>query len=749
MAWNVTKVEVDSNIWNILPKDKSETAKEDEDVASYIFVSIEAKNGDLFSLDGLSALGKAIDDIKLLDEVIKDVSIFNMETPLLGQSGRIVPGSIIKTKKAPVNEEERALLEERALNNPFLENFLIYNNGTLISTLFLTEQASADSNKLNSRLQEIKKELEVYYKVDLAGDLIVANRAEFFLVKDFTTLLLGALLVMLVIFFLSFRARRAIVLPVIVVLMGVVWCIGFMSLVGFKVTLVTCVVPALVLTIGNSYTIHVLNELFRNAPKGSVKNKLWISKAVSHVNKTIVMAAATTMVGFLSLLFASQDVMAEFALSVSSGVFSVAILSMFFLPSIFALLNSPSDVHMGKTTEGKLATFLGKFGKWVNRKFFILTITGFLIALSSIYIIPQLKIGSDYFDYFPKGDPVIGETLRLFNNTGGNQYINLTLHAPKDKPGYFETTEGILELSIFEDQLLKNPYVYSVDSMVSYMKKINKVRFGEYQIPERKGLISLLKRYFKGMNNSDNGVFNTMSLVDSEYNSVTFYIRVYNKIDDIMLSEKVFAKFFEPLKVTMNEYLSKDIGHKFWGVGYVSNTVSYILLGDQALTMLISFIIVFVLVSFYFKSIFYGLVSIIPLLTAVCTNYLFMVILRIPLDITTIMVSSVAIGVGIDDAIHFLIQYIDQKKLHPDDNSMVLYNTFKITGRPIVLTTVSIVVGMLVLTFANFVPIGYFGILVALALFGALIGTLFFLPAFLTLSFNFRKWFKKVRSRNN
>lgn len=720
--WQTLGIEVDSNLWNILPKDKHSSI-EAEDNNGYMFIGIEAKDeSEIFSQDGLEELFRVISILEERDEVKSSMSIFNFETLMVGGSGRLIPANLLPHKSYPKNVDELELFKKRTLEDLFLKDFLICNEGSLINTLFITDQAVKTQEGFVKDLYEIVEPLKDFYNVTVAGDIILSNRAEFFLLRDFSTLLVGALLVMLVVFFFSFKAKRALFLPVIVVLTGVIWCIGLLTLLGYKLTIVTCVVPALVLTIGSSYTIHVLNEIFRNAPKKPSGDKDWVSVAVDHVNKTIVMAAGTTIIGFISLIFASQEVIKEFAITVSFGVFTVALLSVFFLPALFTLMTQPTGNQKERVDEGGLTKILGVLGNWVYKNYLLMLLLGLVIALSSIYFVPKLTIGSDYYDYFPKGDPVISSSLDLFKKNGGTIWLNITLESKED--GFFDSIEGMELLSELDDYFVNNDYVYSVESMITYLKKVNQLRFGEYKIPSRKGLIALLKRSFSKM---DNGTLNTMPLVDG--NKVTFYLRIYDKVNKRVIPETDFNKFFEPLDGEVRSLIGGDIELAYWGNGYSANRASSLFLSDQLLTMAISFIVVLIVATLYFRSIFLGLFSVVPLITAICLNYGTMVIFKIPLDMTTIMVSSVAIGVGIDDAIHFLIQYKKQYSLHPNSIRRVLYNTFKITGRPIVLTTASIVSGMLVLCIASFLPIRYFGILVALALVGALIGTLFFLPA--------------------
>lgn len=747
-AWHAKSVKIDSDLKNVLPKDENASSVE---LDSYLFVGFRAKEGgELFTLDSLNALSEVITNLENLPEINQSISIFNTNSVVIGSSGRIVSGTKLPGGRIPKTENELKEFSESVLNDPFFENLLVCDDGTYIITAFLTEGASDNNAFFNEELERLVAPLKEYVDVSIAGDLPLVNRAEYYLTRDFSTLLVAALIVMLVILFISFRARRALLLPVMVVIMGVIWTVGFISLVGFKLSVVTCVVPALVLTIGSSYTIHVLNEFFRNGPTVSTGDKKWITEAIRHVNKTILMASLTTIIGFMSLLGGSQQVIKQFALSVSFGVASTAILSLFLLPAIFSMLKDPSKLHLKVTNKGYLTLLLGRLGHQIVRLRYILVLIGLVIGLSTFYFIPRLTVGSDYYTYFPQDDTVIQELMYVTRMGGGTTWINLTLEAPDGTDGYFGTYEGLQLQSKIEEDIKTNNYVFDVISMVSYLKKMNEVRFGTYEIPERKGLIVLLKRSFSTMFSTSQGMFKEAKLVEDDYNKVTMMIRVYDKKRGAPLTENDFPEFLESINKSISFAIDEGINTHLWGNGYVANTVSRILLKDQVFTLILSFFLVFLAACIYFKSFYYGFVTIIPLITAICTNYIFMVVLNIPLDITTIMVSSVAIGVGVDDAIHFLIQYRMQLEKYPNDIEKVLHLTFKITGRPIVLTTVSIVAGMLVLVLASFVPIGYFGILVSLALVGALIGTLVFLPAVLVVVFYIKKRFMLfLSSRSN
>ena len=168
-------------------------------------------------------------------------------------------------------------------------------------------------------------------------------------------------------------------------------------------------------------------------------------------------------------------------------------------------------------------------------------------------------------------------------------------------------------------------------------------------------------------------------------------------------------------------------------------TLSDLLRQNLAKSMLISIALVLVITTVAFRSLQYGVLAIVPLIMGIMFNFMLMGILGIPLDMTTIMESAVAIGVGVDDAINFLLHYILHLREQAGDKQMAVKQTMVVTGRPILLTTVSIVGGLLVLSLASFRPIVYFGILVVVTLSAACASTLVVLPVILLVTRNSRK----------
>jgi predicted RND superfamily exporter protein len=179
--------------------------------------------------------------------------------------------------------------------------------------------------------------------------------------------------------------------------------------------------------------------------------------------------------------------------------------------------------------------------------------------------------------------------------------------------------------------------------------------------------------------------------------------------------------------------LPAEVSTELWGMGLQYLSLSDLLRGNLARSFGLSVLLVLGVAVLSFRSLRYGLLAIVPLVSGMMLNFLLMALARIPLDMTTIMVSSVAVGMGVDDAIHFILSYRRRRARVAGDPRRAVAVTLVGTGRPIFLTSLSIVAGLAVLALASFRPIVYFGVLVVFTLAATCASTLLVLPALLAL----------------
>ena len=372
LGYFALNIGLETDINSLMPE-KSEITKImeeklsiDDEITQYIFLSVESE--DTFTISKLRALEIAIEKISSLPGISTAVNPFNFIS-FAYEGSRIIPVSMSPGGKAPNNAEDLEIFKRRLLDDPVADGFLVSDNGNVLNIVFSTGKIE-DTDILIKEFYKIINSLKDNFSVHTTGEILVEMRTSFYLVRDLKILLVLALVIMVIVFFISFKTKRSIFLPIIVVGMGTIWTIGFMSLLGFDFTVVTVIIPSLLLTIGSSYTIHLLNEYYRTSTSNIYEDKLWIIKSVSHVTKTIILASLTTIIGFSTLVVTTIRPIQEFGVSISFGILSSAILSLFFLPAVLYILPVPHSKSEFIVKRGWLTSLTVKIGSIaINHKY--------------------------------------------------------------------------------------------------------------------------------------------------------------------------------------------------------------------------------------------------------------------------------------------------------------------------------------------------------------------------------------------
>lgn len=730
MGYQALNVNMDTNVNNLMPSEniridliRDELGVESE-LSNYLIVSITDDN--LYTLETLGLLQDTIDDIMEIDGFEAVLSPFNF-IHFTAEGMRVVPGTIAERGKAPENAEELAVFEDRVRNQSLSHNYVIADDGRILTIMFLTTASEVESQKLVDEFHEAIVPLEEAVTVYFTGELPFRQQVAYHLSKDFSILLILALAAILVIFWLSFRTIRAVILPVLVVVIGAVWTVGFMAMMNYPITVVSVIIPSLILTIGSSYTIHVLSEYYRNTREEGTDKKAWIAGAVEHVIRTVFVAGLTTMICFLSLLATSLHPLQEFGLSISLGIFFCAILALFFLPAMFSLLPTPKGKQKERIHRGFLTKVVTSMGNWSANHRYIVAGIFLALMIGSLLAYPEIKHQSDYFSYFPSDDRIIADTQFINKHSGGSQTFNITLTAPEGEDAYFMNPEVLQKVDSFETAVAEHPSVTSKLSFLGILKSMNATVSGEDSVPEQKGLILLLNRYFRMIPTGKFALGQDSTMITEDGNSITIYLNVAEPETYSMVNEDNVRSFIAFVEGELDTHIGDSMESYLWGNTVLLLDSSRLMKRDQMTSTIISMILGVIVTAIVFRSVPYAFFALIPLLSGIFWYFITLWVSRIPLDMTTILVTNVTVGVGLDDAVHFILQYRNQRKVQ--EWRPALEATLLITGRPIVLTTVSLVAGLLMLCFASFTPVVYFGYLIAGTLFAAMVGTIVFIPA--------------------
>ena len=692
----------------------------------YLVVAVSSP--DPFDIAKLGAYYEVLQRLEELPELEAGITPFNLVS-FEKRAGRLAAVPMAPGRRAPQTPEELELFRRRLADTPYAANLVVSRDLTVLAAFFPASPIR-DFASLMRRVREIAAPLEGHYRYYLSGSIPFVDRTGAYLSRDLAVLFAVAAAVILLFYFLAFRSLRGIFLPFLVVLVGTLWSLGLMSLLGFSLTLLNIVTPPLLLTVGSSYGIHILNQYYRAS--GS-REKNWLVGALEEVSGTILWASLISIIGFASLIVTDIRQVREFAVVTSFGTVSCALLALFFFPAVLSRLAPPRRRQARRVRAGYLSGVLLRLsGFVVHRRW---PIVGGLLAcaLGFALCLPFIRTDTDTIGYFPRRDPVVQDMYFLTGKLGGFDELNLSLLAPQGESGYFLRPEVLVRVDALEKRLAAIPDICYAVSFASYVRFLNRVGSGEDRIPESRAPILLLSRFVRSLAAESRGSNPVAGLLNEDFSRLTLSFRIYNSRTGRFINEQGLRDLLEGMKPVIASCLPAEAAFELWGMGLQYLSLSDLLRANLVRSFGMSVLLVLGVAVLSFRSLRYGLLAIVPLVSGMMLNFLLMALARIPLDMTTIMVSSVAVGMGVDDAIHFILSYRRRRARVPGDSRRAVAVTLVVTGRPIFLTSLSIVAGLLVLVLASFRPIVYFGVLVVFTLAATCASTLIVLPALLAL----------------
>ena len=688
----------------------------------------------LYTPEVLNTISSVMSQLETLDKVGYCLSPFDFVTvEKKGSRLALVPMSPVADGEE-WTEETAQIFKERLLNDDMARNYLYSEDGNTIMLYYRTRNYSqAEQDVMNAIIDPLRD----YGRVAINGGSTIVNRVTYYIFKDLGVLLSLCFIVILLVYYLSYKSLRAVIIPSSLSIISIIWTLGMMSLMGYKLTIVSILTPCLVLILGSSYSVHILSEYFTETKDPS--------KAVNgyaRISKTILSACLTTIMGFISMLVCRTDMFREFGISVSIGIGMCAVLSILYLPCILSLLPQPKKKKVEKIENGKI---MGSFIKFVSiavTKFWylVLIVVAVIIALF-LYTHDKVDFNSNYVDYFPQNDSFVEDTIFFAKTMGGTDPYYMEIVAPDRQSGYFLQAENIAKVYEFEQTVMEAcPDIVQSLSFPQYVSFLNKVYSGEAGIPESNGLVNFLYRTLQQMK-SYIGSDVLDVIINEDASVITLAMRNYDAFEQ-NLQTTASARRVETALDYYRYMLPEGTTSRIYCAASNNLKASDMIVEDQNLATYISMICIVIIASITLFSVFRGCASITPVLVGIMFNYIFMYFTGIPFDLVTIGFSSITFGAGIDDALHFLLRYRYNKKRYPDKSiESIITQTLDETGRPIILTTVSIVAGMCMLILASFTPIKYFGLFMAVALTVAMLATLFVLPVVMIVSNKIKKYF--------
>lgn len=659
-------------------------------------------------------------------ENILDTPTFAKVTAL-SEAARQIPGvrrviSLPEVKKSVDPRSEWPMDKFAGILAPvdlFQRNLISKDHQTTIITLVLTPDGDRDAIIAEARalIHKSGKDLRLYQ----IGFPLVSEALARYTQQDFFQLTPITMCIIAVLLLVLFRSIHCLILPLACVSLSAIWTFGFMAFKGVAVSMLTIIVPVFLIAVGTAYCLHICSEYITQA-RGAQSPQAASHATFAGMTFPVTLAVVTTILGIGSLMTNRITAIQEFAGFACFGIGSLLVIVLTFLPAMLALIPLPGNGTKGATSSG-----LDRWIDTVLERIVTLNLrhqkpclwvlgTVSLICLVGIFFI---RVETNPVSFFKSSTPVSRNFHDIYRQMSGSFPMHVVMTGPSED--YFEDPSNVAELARLQTFLSSIDDVDKTISFADYIKLVNYTynRFNPeyYALPEDPYELRMLVNNFKVLLGND--LLKSFMSPDLRQANILMLTHI--------ASSSQFLKTRAAILAHVAVDLDRELTWKVTGLGMVTAASSHLLTIGQIKSLSISLVLIFGVMVALFLSAKVGLIAVVPNLFPIVVNFGLMGLFGIPLSVATSLIASIAIGLAVDDTVHYLVRY--NREFKKDlDKDRAMRTTLTAVGRPIIFTTLTIGIGFSVLLFSHFQPTAIFGLLMVITMVCALVGDLILLP---------------------
>lgn len=693
---------------------------------SVIFVAIQDSN--LYTLDHFNDWFDLCDEVAETNGVqgVASVSrLFNLVRNDSLKKFQFLPIS----KEKPKTQAEVDSIKKIIYSLPFYEG-RIFNKDTEVSLMMITLNKEILNSKARIALiYSLKDTIDKFgdkYHIDVkySGLPYIRTITTKTLQDELTMFILLSLLIASILLFLLFRSMRAVVFSMLVVGTSVIWVLGTIVLFGYKISILTGVLPPLLIVIGVENSIFLLNKYLGEYKLHHNKAKA-LSRMISRIGSANLLTNATTAAGFAAFIITSNDLLVQFGVIASINILVIYLLSLTILPILFSYFPVPKNKHLKHLDKGITTVLVNQVTHIVTNKRTAIYIVASIAFAIAIFGITKLRTTGNIVDDISKKDKLYKDLVYLEKSFKGVMPLEITVDTKK--------TNGILRLSTLkkidqlQDTLMSYPAFAKPLSIVEVVKSAKQAFYrgkeSMYTLPNNQEKNFILG-YVPEMENGNKGILN--AFVDSNMQTTRISAQMANigtnEIDEILSDIKPkIDQIFPPDKY--------DVSLTGTSVVFLKGT-NY-LVKNLFMSLLFAIIIITILMALIFSSARMIIISLIPniipqVLTAGMMGYF-----GISIKPSTIIIFSIALGISVDNTIHFLSRYRLQLRHNEWKIGPAVHAALIETGYSMIYSALVLFCGFYIFTLSSFGGTEALGYLVSFTLVVALLSNLFVLPSLL------------------
>ncbi|MCD4792083.1 MAG: MMPL family transporter [Bacteroidales bacterium] len=710
----------------------SDQAEEWFGINDGIIVALENKNG-IYNSETLDTLKQLTKRLQKIDEIEKkDVtSLYTADNIIGTEDGMDVKAFF---KRIPKSDSTLNVLHENVKNNEMVFGRLVSTDETVTVVIAEIRDDVFTQEFYNEILETTAQFQTDDINVHVAGRPIVEGTMALLGPADMKKMVPIVLLVITLVLLIMLRSVKSTLLTMAVVFFSTLWAFGLMALVGIPIYAVSTMIPVMLIAIGVADGVHLYShlQLFLQKYPNATKKEAVVDM-IKDMWKPVVMTSITTAVGFVSLLTSQVYPIKYFGLFTAFGVLAAMLFSLVLIPAGIMIFGLPKVRKVKSELANDENGIAYKFTeRLLKRKSLSIYITIGIIIISIVGM-QKIWINSSFLEKFEKDSDIVMTDKFINEHFGGTTTLNLILDAG-DNNDTFKNPEVLKLVDKMQNRVEKETknadsslIVGNSFSLTDYVNRMNKVMNADKEefntIPDSKEMIAQYLLLYEMSGDPEN--LNKVVDYDYEKLNVTFQLKSDNSkaINSTLAIIETFKNDFKKLGITV----------KYAGSGYKGLVFTDLILEGQIMSLVLSLLIVIILLSLMFKNFKVGLIGAVPIIITALISFGIMGFLNIPLNTTTALLSSIAIGIGIDYAVHFIEQYRNNAKKSDYNMLLTAQKSMSHAGRAIVFNAIVVIAGFLILLFSVFPPNRELGALVSLNMFTSFVGTVTVLLALLNL----------------
>lgn len=675
----------------------------------YLIVAVQSDN--LFTHEGLSYIKKKTEDLKKLGHVKHAYSMANANK-IIGTDEGLEINPLLKNLESVSGDT----IKKYALEDELFVGHLVSKDGTLGTIILVFDDMNANrTSETVSRVEECMAQgRPAGIRTFLSGDVMVNHEFNKVSKQNETLLPILGLIVIVAIIYILFRSPLKIAIAVFVIALSLCWTMGLHSLLGYSFNALSGMIMPLIIILSVSNTVHMM-EYFDEVRQFSSRRKSFIS-TVSYIAVPCFNTAITTSLGLLSLMTSSISAVRHFGAASAAGIIFGFIISLSTVPLLLTFTRTRK--RLPHRYWGHLLAQVNKLNE--KHAVTILAISALAIIIS-IQGITKLKIETNELEWFPKDSDMYINAQILDKELSGIGTMEVILEGAPDA---MKQPEILSRMDRLNEQIAAMPQVKKVVSLAGYVKALNRSLNADakdaYRIPDSGELIAQEILLFSF---SETGTEELERVTNNDFSKGRISIKLsYGTSEE---GRKISGKI---MNMARDAYAGVDgIKITITGSSYLLGMLDKYIVDSQIRSVSLSFIMVFGALFIILWSVKFGLLSLLPNTLPILIILGFMGWIGVSLNVGTVMIASVALGIAVDDTIHFISRFRKEHARGGHTVHTAMRSTTIMAGRALVFTSLINMAGFSVVIFSDFQPSRDFGLLLALTMFIALVCDLFVL----------------------